>query len=267
MAKPSWPNSCRSLLGRSVVRVLIWLISVVGICMNLISCLVIRLKVILSGDSYNTVILCLSISDMLSCISLLIIVSADAIFAHDYLNYDYNWRRSFLCHSSSTLSISANFLSIFMINLLAFSRYFVIKNPYTSKFLETAFLIKICLVAYLIIILLVLSSIVSYIKAAPNNSLPTSLCLLLGHSNKSVTSKVLTIVTFCSEALSCFIIPILYYSLLKLVAKSNMSIGQNSTHHDSHRKGEISKSIIVAFTNLVCWVPSCVLLCMTLVHM
>ncbi len=126
-ANPLWPNSCGRLLGDVTVKVFIWLVSSLGILMNIISCIILFRKILPSGDSYSNVVICLSINDALSCIPLLTIVSSDIIFGDDYLEYEYFWRSNFFCYSSTTFSIVSNFLSVFIINFLTLTRYMVVR--------------------------------------------------------------------------------------------------------------------------------------------
>ncbi len=87
-AKPNWPNTCNRLLGHSLVKILIWCIIVIGILMNIYSCIIIWRKLVSSGENYNNLVVLLSINDICYCISLLtkFIVIADDIFADDTTN-------------------------------------------------------------------------------------------------------------------------------------------------------------------------------------
>ena len=60
-AKPIWPNSCKRLLGVILVKIFIWIISFLGMVLNIISYIVIRQKLVESADSYNTVVICFSL--------------------------------------------------------------------------------------------------------------------------------------------------------------------------------------------------------------
>ncbi len=91
-AQPVWPNSCKRLLSDTTVRVFVWLISILGVLMNGSAFFVIWRKILPGGDKYNNVIICLSISDSLYCVSLLTIAVADEVIAGDYLGNDYYWR-------------------------------------------------------------------------------------------------------------------------------------------------------------------------------
>ncbi len=257
-SKPMWPNSCSRLLGDNIVKKLIWSISTIGLVMNVLSCLIISQKSLSRGNAYRRPVVCLSISDTLCCLQLLTIVVADLTFRNDYLEYEHYWRANFVCIFSSFLSFITNFLSVFTINLLALTRYCIVKNPLDSNFLEASFLTRLCVIASSIITVLSILAVLSYLHTTGQHQLPTGLCLLPGHGHKSNVAQIVTIVTFLSQSSSCFSIPVIYCLLLKEKAKTTARVGRTDS-------GGLTKFILVAFTNLICWVPSSVLLFMTLV--
>ena len=179
----------------------------------------------------------------------------------NYLKYEHYWKANFFCVNSSIFSLTANLLSVFTINLLALIRYCVVKSPLDSKFKEKNFLTQICLISSLSIIWISISSIVTFVLINEHKQLPTGLCSLLGHSHRSTISLIITGITAFCQTLSCFTIPIAYYFILKEMAKSKAAVRPAS---NSSKTGELTKSILVAVTNLLSWVPSSVLLIMTL---
>ncbi len=259
-ATPLWPNSCTRLLDDTFVKILIWLVNIIGLVMSGLSLITIRRNMVSSGESYNQLVVCLSISDILCCISHLIIVIAESIFRENYLEYEYYWRSDIFCISSSITSLISNYLSVFTINLLALTRYFVTKNPLDSIFLDKHFLAKTCMVASSLIVLLSMSLILSYIFTSHDHQLPTGLCSLLGHGNKSVISLVVTCITLLSQTVSFFIITITYHLLLRNIAEAKAAVQPITQPVNTG----LNKSIFVAFTNLLSWLPSSILLCMTL---
>ncbi len=92
VAKPLWPNSCSRLLDDTFVKIVIWLVNLLGLVMNGLSLFSIKRNIVSSGNSYNQLVICLSMSDILCCISHLIFVIADRIFAENYSKYEYHWR-------------------------------------------------------------------------------------------------------------------------------------------------------------------------------
>ncbi len=112
-----------------------------------------------------------------------------------------------------------------------------------------------------LVILLTISSILSYTFITDTFELPTSLCSFLGHFNKSLLSKIVTILTFLCQTVSCVIIPITYYFLLQKVNEAKAAVDHSSKQNDNK---DLKKTIVVAFTDLLSWVPSSVLLLLTM---
>ncbi len=256
LSKPLWPTSCGELVGHSAVMVVIWVISITGLLLNITSFFMVTLKVFTSAASYKSIIRWLNVTDIMCCISIFMIIIADRVFADNYLKYEHYWRMNYFCYGSSILSLTSNFLSIFILNLLGLTRYFVIKNPLN----DVHFLPKTCIFAAVVIMVLSFSLIMIYLVG--NNQLPSGLCTLLGHSKKSLISLIVTNLTLLSQTMSCLTIPLIYYQLFAEITKSKEAVGQGTTQ--SHIPG-LKTSIIVSFSNLVCWLPTSVLLFMTLI--
>ena len=257
-AKPLWPNSCGRLLGDVIVKVFVWLVGSLGFVLNVTACIIIMQKSANYFKCYDRIIICLAIGDILGCTSLLTIGTVDSIFVTRYLEYEYSWRSSIICYISCVFSIVSNLLSVFSINLLTMTRYWVIKKPLKSIVLDSK-LSRLCVLSIIFIFISSISITLSYILSVENQQLPTGLCLLLGHGDKS---RITTILSLLSQSISCITIPTIYSRILLAIQQSTFLSEQS---HRSHiAKGNIITSILVALTNLLSWIPSSILLCMTL---
>ncbi len=260
-AMPIWPNSCGYLLGDSLVRMFIWCVACLGLILNIVSFLLLKLGKFPGGDSYVNIIACLAFSDTCFSISLLIVVIADQIFQENYLAYEYAWRSNVFCYTSFMLWTIGHSISIFAINLIAVARYSVVKDPWTSKFKEKSFVTKMCFFGSVLSILLATAFVLSYMLQGEKAQFPTGLCLIAGHNEMSGIPKSITTIILLSQVISCFNIPILYALLLKKTLKSKTEVDPSSKQDIT---GGLGKSVLVCLTNLSCWIPSSVLLCMTL---
>ncbi len=259
--KLSWPNSCKSLLGDSIVAVCVWFISTLGIFMNIFSYFAIWRGLLQSAHNYKTLVILLAVSDSMCCISLLIIVIANTVFEDNFLQYEYYWRSNLFCYASSSLSLIANFLSVFTINLLALTRYRVAVCPLDSRFLEQKFLGLFCVLGTALMIILGVSINVVFMLNTERKQLPTGLCLIIGHTEQFTVSKITTIIIIVIQSVSCISIPVLYWLLLMKVGSSKEGIIDSFEHKED---GNVKKSILVSITNLLSWIPSNILLRLTL---
>ncbi len=254
-------DSCGKLLNDVVVKFFILIVSCIGLIMNIGSYLMIKMDLLPSGDSYNNVIMHLSITDILYCSLLLSVVAANEVFGNDYLAYGHQWKASFVCHALSIISIIVNYLSIFTINLLTLARFRVVRNPLGTKFKASNFLTKISSSASIIISLIALTIGLSYFFTTDNHQLPTGICLLIGCHEKALFTYILTCSIILGQVASCIAIPIMYHLIIQGIDKSKFNIGKNVNTGDGQK---IKKSIFVAYLHLFCWIPSILLLCMTL---
>ncbi len=222
--EPTWPDSCESLLSDSIVGVFVWLINTFGIALNISSFFVIWQYILEGAHNYKTLVTVLAVSDSMCCISLVIIISTDEVFADNFLQNEFSWRSNIFCYLSSTLYLIANFLSIFTINLLALTRYQIAVHPIDSKFLEKKFLSGICILGTVGIFLLGVFLNLCFLLTSDNHQFPSGLCLILRHAEFFIVSTITTIITMITQTVSCLSIPAFYWLLLKKVSKSKESV-------------------------------------------
>ncbi len=219
-ARPTWPNTCGRFIKEITVRILAFVICGLGILMNISSVIIILKKILPGAESYANAITCLCISDTLCCGSLMIILTADEIMRESYLSFEHTWRGNFFCYCSSLLYNTSNLFPIFTINVLAFTRYSVIRSPLTSKFLDKNFMTRICIGTCFLAISMSALLMVLHIVTTNSLQLPTGLCLLLGNVGKSVVPMVVAIIMMLMQAISCITVPLTYFLLFKEMAKS-----------------------------------------------
>ena len=123
-------------------------------------------------------------------------------------------------------------------------------------------LTKICSLSIVLIFTLSISLTLLYYQSAEKQQLPSGLCLLLGHGDKSIIALGTTVLILLSQSISCITIPIFYYIIIRILHQSTPLFEESKESHLT--KGNIMPSVFVALTNLVCWIPSSILLCMTL---
>ncbi len=261
--QPQWPGSCKRLLTNVVLRSFIWTISILALLSNISSCCITRLSMLDNAASYNIVITCLAFSDIAYSISVLIITAADEIFANDYLESEYNWRQNSFCHISLVLQTNAYLLSLFITNLIALTRYFVISHPFDSRFLEKRYLVKICFLASLVVMLLSSALILPHILfMAENHQLPTTMCTLIGHTQESFISLVITSIIMAGQGASCYTIPVTYYFLHRKLEESTTEVGKVRGKNSAEL---LSTSRLVSILSPICWASSAILLFITFV--
>ena len=224
-----WPHSCNTLLGSVTALIFLLVLSGLGISFNSILLFVNRnmlkhknsnIASMTASRNYKLIVICIAIGDVLTSFALLILGFADIFYRDEYLVNEYNWRKSFACHMVSTLLIASNIMSCFSVHFMALSRYFVTKGPLDTRFLNTSFvkfsLLSTIFFGFMISCILM----VSYRFISMQVALPTGLCMLLGNSDSSISSKLAVVITLLVDIVTSVSITVIYYHINKLIAAS-----------------------------------------------
>ncbi len=259
---PVWPNSCMRLIEDQFIRGCMWFVSVLGFILNFISCLIYRFKRTLISEniSYNVMGLSLVLGDSLMCLSLLIVVSADQYMRDNYVHLERNWRQHILCYSSSSLSFASNFISVFSIQLITITRYYIIKYPFEAISIRTYRIPKLVCIMDMTFILIGFGC--TFAHTLTSSLMPNGLCVLIGGLDKSAIPFTVTLLTILSQTVAVIMIPTLYLLIIKELKQQRSELTTLAAKTDI--SAGVSKTVIVSLTNILCWIPSSILLMLTL---
>ncbi len=259
---PLWPNSCRKLLGSAAIEIVTWFISCLGVLMNMPPLLCYgKLYSSDIGKSYRITVACISFGDLLMSISLLIIAVADKALGNRYMEYESQWRKHVICYSVAAISLSSNLISVFTLHVMALSRLFVIKYSMKTVFVKVKYVFYILTFGIAIGIVLGAVLVLSYRFFSNRAYTETGLCLLIGYKDQSLFSILNTTVMILTQGTSALTIPGIYFSMFRSLSihREKMKEMTTSVKHDG-----ATRSFIASMVNLTCWIPSCILLIMTL---
>ncbi len=256
---PIWPYSCDYKLLPNVVSVVIsWIISMTGLLLNVIAMLfnVLEMKKAERdvGYNYGISVIGIVITDILACLGLFIILLADSSMGNNYFELEYSWRGSLYCYISSFLSLSYLLLSGFIVNFIAISRYSLVKFPLDSPFINSLF-VKIC-IGMSIFIVWSGSLAIMLQESARNKLLSTGLCLLIGSTN-TLFAKYLTAILLTGYSVA---LPLLY-TFLHLERRKSGKVLEKS----GLLKASKSHDIAIPLLNLLCLIPSDIILILTII--
>ncbi len=266
-AKPEWPMTCTRLLAGTAARVMIWMISLFGLLLN--SCSLLTNAHSLrkqnrknTKENYTKVTTSLAISDLLLCFSIVTVASADEYIANNYVEKEFYWRQNVICFMMSGLNITANLVSVFTIHMLAILRYILVKYPFAAATMESRLISFSIICAFLVCSTLSCGLMLIYGLTAEKRQMPTGLCLLLGNVDTSAIPLLVTIIMISTHAISVVSIPAIYFCLHVEKAKSKTAIGNLVSPEEKTDK--VTRSLSVSLTPLLGWLPSSVLLMLTL---
>ena len=131
--------TCKRLLPYSVLRVGIWVVSILAIVNNLQS-LCIRCKHRQKTNKVQFLLITnLSISDLLMGVYLIIVLSVDLYYADYFPTHSNAWRSSTLCNIAGSLSVLSSEASVFFITMISIDRAIAITMPFRVRRLGTKF--------------------------------------------------------------------------------------------------------------------------------
>ncbi len=171
--KPSY-TSCSDLLPSIKMRMFFLLVSICIFCANVSSIFLHSFAKQLKRAHVYTVIFVNS-NNLLYCIYLLTIWTADVVLRGIFAVKDKEWRSSVLCFGASCVVLWFKMSSQYLLLLLSVSRLMVVIHPLNTKFKETEFILKfICVTLSLLFILSLLQTLL--IKFT-EQKLPLNICL------------------------------------------------------------------------------------------
>ncbi len=258
-----WPNSCYRLLEEKAVKIIIWIVSVVGILLivpagKYNSAANVKDR----GKGYRRIVGSILFGDLLMCMSLLITSIADSIFDDKYLKYESLWRKNPVCYLVASLSISSNLISVYSLNFMALSRFCVMRDNIKTRFSQTRFITYLVCIGIFLGTSLAIGLMLSYRFTFRTSHLETGLCILVGYREKSVIPLLVSILTITVQAISTITISGIYILLYRFLAtqRENMQKFKSGGKTDG-----FLKSVFACLTTLLCWIPCVVLLTMTLI--
>ncbi len=280
-AEPQWPNSCHRLFNDKAVRIMFWLVGILGCYLNFFSVIVGTEQETRHPNEekkkagqqqqkpkkgkekskrvYGLIVKSIAFGDSLVCLTLLIIAGADEYIGKEYVQYDIIWKQHALCLISSMTYIASNLVSVFSLNIMAISRYSVVKLPFDSTYLRFYPVIFQLVVGVTLSTLLAGTLSIIYKLHVRSGALPSGLCLLIGNIDKSFIPTMVTIFTLVSQGISVFSIPVLYTLLLFEIRKQDKKMADQS-----QGKKSVSNAVLVSMTNIITWIPCVVMLTLTL---
>ena len=274
-AEPIWPFSCSNLLGKRTMSFFAWLVSVSILILNIISLLMGAHKLHISKRSqyganfsegefcYELNITSLHAADFLNGCHLLSLVSASTYYGDRYIAYDKLWRKGFICNAISVVSLFSNTMSIYILGLLAASRLAMTLFPLHNRLKRPSFVIKVLSFGIFIISIYVIISAV-IVNSGPNKGQTLPLCVLYGVSGNIYS--IMTSLYGLIQLTAVIIIPSLYIYLLKLLhSEDKFSENIKSKTKVYFTTFLLAKLCLVNISNIICWLPSSVVLLLSLI--
>ena len=134
---PSPFLTCSRLLTFDFLRIFMWFMSIFGIFGNMYA-LYIGFKQRKRKKVQFLLINNLSISDLVMCVYLFILLSADINYTDYFPTNSHSWRKSTMCRFAGALSVLSSEASAFFITLISIDRFLGIKYPFGNRRISTS---------------------------------------------------------------------------------------------------------------------------------
>lgn len=125
-------SSLEHLLDSVVLRVAVWIVSLVA-CLGNLLVLVGRLVLREPNAVHSFYIKNLALADLLMGVYLFVIASHDVMFRGEYIRHDFRWRHSVGCSASGLLSTVSSEASVFTLTVITVDRFASIVYPLSIK--------------------------------------------------------------------------------------------------------------------------------------
>ncbi len=259
-----WYVSCSDLLINSGIKITCYTFSASILVMNILSIVLHRRSFgrdTEKGRCNSLQVVAVNAVDISCSIPLIVLWIEDLVYEGFYIVHEHSWKSSAACYVISALFLLFNFLSPFILGLLAQSRLSITRNPFESKFSETSFVLKVLSATFgtfllIAIILTVVESVVNcYVLGA---AIPLSVCSpFVDPQNQIVTIKVFTWTVIVFQHISVVFIIVIYIKLFVSLKKSQEKV-KDCVSKQQSTTPLVVQIIIVTSSNIVCWIPCCV---------
>ncbi len=259
-----WYVSCTDLLKDKSLKVTFYCMSTIIVMVNVLSILLQKIE--FSSEHHNTkanvfLIVFLNVSDLFCSFPLITLWIADLCYKGIYIFVDELWRTGAACYITFCSSLFFAFLSPSALCLLSTARFRIVASPITTKFKDRTFVLK---AAGLVLFASFCLSLVLTLVTWPVNhyllktGLPNNLCSpFLDPLAIHISIRIWTWFAALFQIMSVSFILVCYAKMFIKVQESQKSVNDAVSRKRSSSMLTIH-IIIVTVSNIVCWIPCCI---------
>ncbi|XP_071959904.1 G-protein coupled receptor GRL101-like [Antedon mediterranea] len=260
--------SCKDLLKREVLRVLMFLIGISSVIGNVI---VIISRCYEKDDNtgninssakkvQTTLITNLAVSDLLMAIYLITIASADVYYRGRYWVVAKDWKDSFLCSFSGAVSTLSGECSVFTLMVMSVDRAVNIVNPFSTRRLNRKYCRILIGIAWLVFFVLSFLPVVHKLNLidipyfGDNYYGKQSVCLALPLTRSRWPGWEYAVAIFVVfNGIGFIVIAVSYATIFFSVQRSGATVCRRRKRKEQLKMAR--KLGIIVFTDFCCWFP------------
>ncbi|KAK5851636.1 hypothetical protein PBY51_023176 [Eleginops maclovinus] len=240
---PDALNPCEDVMSQGFLRVLVWVVSLLAICANLLVMFILltsRQKLSVTRFLMGH----LAFADFCMGIYLLLIASVDLYTRSHYYHYAIAWQTGSGCNLAGTLSVFASELSVYTLTLISLQRWHAIfsamRPDRKMRLRHAAVLMLIGWLLCLILALLPVVGVSSFQKV--------SICLPMDTETTAARAYVVSLLMV--NVVAFVVVCLCYLHIYCMV--------HNPQHQSSRCDTTMAKRMaVLIFTNFLCLAPIC----------
>ena len=257
-SKPVWPQSCKVMLESKYVNFIVVVEFVLIILFNNFSLFLqaqgykFSCQKKMNVSSFGITVSFLNFNDLFFGLYLIVMFIVNDYYGRSYVVHVAEWLGSIYCKSLGFISLFSMLNSLFILNFMSVSRLVVVICPFNSYIKTNRTVIRYVIIGMFTITVVCMITVMIYGITEQNKLMPSSTCLFLGETSKSLTVKMITILISSIQIGSFLNILIIYIIIINELNKPNI------TNFKSSRidKQILVQSVLITITNALCWLPS-----------
>ena len=209
-------------------------------------------------NSESVLLISLSVSDIMCGLYLVIILSADVYYKGEYILFSNRWQHSVICKMVAIISSVYYASSPFCLSIIAFIRYLTITSLSRHPWLEYNRTFPIMSMWFVIIISSSLSVILKEKPGSNMDNMLGDLCIDLVFKSQTIHDTLVALI-FTFNSFSVIFILICYIAINKSVKETQGNI-EKFISKQGHGQGQKITvfAFLVTFSNIVYWLPLCI---------
>ena len=260
-------SSCSHFLESNTYRFFVWLISIVGISLNLVSILI---QLTPPKSAYKVSIKALNMGDLCFCMYLIIQATVEIKYGSQLVIKENHWQSGISCKLNLVVSLFSLIFTTFLLDYIAMCRVAVVYFPFKEKLKDIDTTSSIVLFSFILVLSFSVMLVFSYFYYEDQIIAPNIMCLMiLYEKNKMSPSLIIaSLVTILFDTISLIFIPVMYFFLIVEMMKVRNHLKENmklKDKKDERTFKNICMLLLIVGSNVISWVPIIVFCTMSVI--
>ncbi|KAI1286967.1 Relaxin receptor 1 [Halotydeus destructor] len=245
-------SSFAHLLDNVVLRVSVWIVALLA-CFGNLFVIIGRMFMQETNEVHSFFIKNLALADLLMGVYLFIIAYYDVSFRGEYIKHEENWRHSWQCNLSGSLSTLSSEASVFILTVITIDRYLSVSYPFSLKKRTKTFAFACMFLVWSTAAILAVLPLMDTVTFGDEFYGNNGVCLALQiHEPYSIAWEYSAFL-FCGLNMAAFLFVAYAYANMSLtIASSQMGL---RSHQQQQDRNIAQRFAFIVATDCLCWMP------------